>query len=163
MNIYIQNGVIQKPISLHAWKMMAACKGYCKTIKQYEKPAIEVVQEYLKTEFLENDCDLSHRNLYDFLLSAVFEICDENQIRNILLLDIPECFRLVAAFEKNLELSYNDLCTVLIKKLSLLKIKTTKEDQTVDLFIIAKDDGQLITMDEAKDEWLNEDIKKYKL
>ncbi len=168
--IVMKDGIIQKPISLLSWKIIAASKGYCRTIKRKEgvKP-MDVLQELLKEETLLQD-NLSYKDLYYWLTETVLEVFNSIQIENILKFDITDYFNKITRNqtieiwngkrEKHdpsaLTLTYEDLCNILLDKLSFLQIRESNNGEIVDLFVICKRDGKIISIEEAEREWFEE-------
>lgn len=160
-NIITNDGYVQKIISLHTWKMIAASKGYCKTIEQSQDiEPLTVIREYLKNEYLGDEEYLSFEYLYNFLLQAVLEACSERQIANLLTFDLRQKMLENKYTKKGSSLSYEDLCNMLCKRLTSLQVRETKGNKTTDLFVIYKDGGSMYTIDEVEEEWLFNDSKR---
>lgn len=159
--IFIEAGIIKRPISTHAWKMIACCKGRCKNIENANP--LTAVQEYLKNEYLCNQEYLSYSHLYTFLIQTAIEVLNEKQIQNLLEHDIPQKITNMEIndmvhnrkSERSSMLSYEDLCQMLISKFQLMKVRETKHQKTIDLFVIFDEDDKMMTIDEAEAQWLN--------
>lgn len=157
MELVANNGVIQKTISLHAWKLMMISKRDCFTNdgKEYKR-GINGIQAYLR-DYLGNTSELSYKDLYYILLQhAIFEFCDEDKIKTILLYDIPNHIKHIGLFfnENNVYLSYKDFSFILIEKLSMIELRGKKDNEYIDKFVIEDEDHTLITLDEATKRWL---------
>lgn len=157
MKEIITNNVVQKPIDFHSWKMIAASKGYCKTINQTEnRHPLDVVTEYLTTEaVLVNE--LSDRDLYYWLIKAITDVLTINQINNFIQYDLRELFD-KNTFERK-EINYRSVCEMLVQKLHSLQVRKSVDDELVDLYVIFDEDGKGMSIDEANDKWLNEEKK----
>lgn len=157
MKEIITNNVVQKPIDFHSWKMIAASKGYCKTINQSEnRHPLDVVTEYLTTEaVLVNE--LSDRDLYYWLIKAITDVLTINQINNFIQYDLRELFD-KNTFERK-EINYRSVCEMLVQKLHSLQVRKSVDDELVDLYVIFDEDGKGMSIDEANDKWLNEEKK----
>jgi hypothetical protein len=174
-DIVMKDNIIQKPIKLISWKIMAACRRYCRTIKPDEDiSTMDILQELLKEELAREE-NLSYEKLYSWLIETILDVCSINQIENILRFDIKELLKKIENYQLaeyfngkrkkgniiNFALSYEELCKMLINKLSNLKtIKKLSDNNKVDLFIICTDDGKLISIEEAENEWLGENVIK---
>ena len=165
--IIMQDGVVQKPISLMSWKIIAASKGYCRTIKQSEyRNNMEVLQELLKEEVMVKE-DLGYGDLYYWLITTTLEVCSSIQINNFFLYDIKDYFSKKLTYQtiemsngkrkkydySELTLSYEDLCNILLLKLYNLQIREEHNGKWIDLFVISTNDGKLMSIKEAEDEW----------
>ena len=153
MKEIITNTVVQKPIDFHSWKMIAASKGYCKTIRQDEnRHPLEVIKEYLTNEAVAVD-DLSDRDLYYWLVKALTEIFTIHQLNNFIQYDLRELFD-KNTFSKKV-IDYKAMCEMMALKLSSLQVKQSVDNEIVDLFIIFDEDGKGMSIDEADNKWLD--------
>lgn len=104
-----------KVISEYAYNVMIICK----------QKGIKELQEYIMEVYC-NSSYLTYPELYNNLIDVVLEICSENEIKCILLYDIPERFK-NKVYESgkftSLPIDYEDLCKVLITKLTFIKVK----------------------------------------
>lgn len=158
-NVYMQGDIVQKPISWHAWKMIAASKGYCKNVEQSRNiDGITVIQEYLMKEYLGNSDYLDYSELYYFLLLAVQEVCTENEIKSLFLNSLRDRMFHNRFIRVGEVLSYQDLCELLCNRLLMVQVKKHVKDNVVDLFIIYDEKDRLMNMEEADDKWLNNEV-----
>ncbi len=142
-----------KVISEYAYNIMRICKlNGCDRIKN--------LQEYIK-EIYWNSSYLTYPELYSNLLGVVLEICSEHEIKCILQYDIPERFR-NKVYESgkfdSLPIDYEDLCKVLITKLTFIRVKENDEY----LFSV-KTKNSIMTIDDYENSSNNEVVIRKRL
>lgn len=142
MNNFILNGeVVQKVISPETYDILLICK-------QGNGDLTQKIQDYILEQYLNIDY-LTSNQLYNFLLNKIFELLDENQIKNILSFGIDNCFK-YKAIKNDLKYSpidHADLVEMLISTIQLLPFRKTIDNKYVDLFLIDKN-GVLMSCDE---------------
>lgn len=152
--LYVKNGIVQKVVSFHAWNVVRACKGECRTLSVNDNDNVsrkEVVQEYLK-EYLWTD-SIYDEWLYNHLLEVAFEVFDKNKILDIFKREIARRMWYNRVEKKLSGITYENLCEILLNELDLLQVRETKGKELVDLFVILGPDSRMLTIDEAREEY----------
>lgn len=137
--MYVKKGIPQKIIKEYSYKIMLLCKS---------TNDITEIQDFIKDEYI-NYAYLNPRQLYNNLLNVVLDVCNLQEIEGILRNEIGECIN-----NKNLlnllepeKIDFRDLCTMLIRKLTRLKVREKYEDEYIDRYLIDIN-GQLINSSE---------------
>lgn len=127
-----------KVISEYSYNIMKICKANGVNIEN-------LLQEYIK-EVYWNSSYLTYPELYCNLIKVILEICSEKEIKNILIYDIHECFKnkiYESGKLKDLPINHEDLCKMLINKLTFIQVRENDED----LFLV-KTKTSVMTIDD---------------
>lgn len=140
--MYMNEKVIQKVISEFSYKIMVLIK---------KNNSIDNLQEFIKDEY-RNCCYLDYSQLYSILLSVVFELFNQDQIRYLLKYSIPKLFNKkdMINWQKGIEdcsINYYDLCEMLITEIELLQVRKKISNKYTDFFLINLNDV-VLSMDE---------------
>ncbi len=136
--MFDENGITKRIISEENYNFLIYCKN--------NDGEIDKIQEYIKKQNW-NYGYLTYEQLYTYLINVILEVCNTNQITNILTNEIKECFKhkQFKNWPNMLPIDYEDLCKMLIVKLLLLPVRKNINGESVDLYLIEKN-GEIMTI-----------------